>query len=111
VLSNVVGNAVVHGAPDRTVEVGWRGEGDAVVVEVANEGPPIPANELQTIFDPFHRATRGGGPAGLGLGLFIARAIVAAHGGRIDVRSAEGERTVFTIRLPRAGPINGRAGT
>jgi phosphoserine phosphatase RsbU/P len=80
----------------------WRGEPEAVVVEVANQGNPIPPEILPRIFDPFRRgeAARSGKGDGLGLGLFIARSLVSAHGGRLDVRS-EGGETVFFLRLPR----------
>jgi signal transduction histidine kinase len=103
VLANLVSNALDYSPPDTAVDLAWREEGDAVAVEIANDGPPIPPDVLPRLFEPFRRAERqrAGGKDGLGLGLFIARAIVAAHGGRIDARSAPGERTLFTVRLPR----------
>lgn len=99
-LTNLVSNALQHGPEDQPVHVRWRGLAREVVLEVANAGRPIPPEIVPRLFEPFQRgddARRGG----LGLGLFIARAIVAAHGGRIEVRSGEPEGTVFSVRLPR----------
>jgi signal transduction histidine kinase len=84
------------------VELSWRAEGERAAIRVANEGNPIPAEILPTVFEPFRRGelVRPGGKDGLGLGLFIARSIAKAHGGTLEVRSAPGERTVFTLALP-----------
>ena len=73
-----------------------------MVVEVTNEGQPIPADVLPSIFEPFRRASsREKSKTGnLGLGLYIAQQIVLAHGGTLGVRSAE-HTTTFTMRLPR----------
>jgi signal transduction histidine kinase len=64
---------------------------------------------MPALFEPFRRGSdeRTLRRKGLGLGLFIARQIVHAHGGVLDVRSAEGAGTVFTVRLPRGGPVSG----
>ncbi len=103
VLANIVSNAVDYSPPGTAVDVAWRNDGETVVLEIANDGPPIPPEVLPRLFEPFRRAERqrAGGKDGLGLGLFIASAIVAAHGGSIEARSAPGERTTFTVRLPR----------
>jgi phosphoserine phosphatase RsbU/P len=69
-----------------------------------NEGLPIPAEVLPTIFGPFRRGNVLKRSESLGLGLFIAREIVRAHGGKIDVSSADPEGTTFTVLLPRAAP-------
>ena len=82
------------------------GEGDAVVMKVSNAGVPIPSDALQTIFEPLVQAPNASSEAhersktSLGLGLFIVREIVLAHGGTISAASIE-TGTVFTIRLPR----------
>jgi PAS domain S-box-containing protein len=104
-LANLVSNALEHGAPDAPVDVSWRGGADHVAVEVSNAGAAIPPDLLPRIFDAFRsgRREQGARGGGLGLGLFIARAIAVAHGGAIDVRSREGE-TTFTLRLPRTVP-------
>jgi signal transduction histidine kinase len=105
VVSNLVGNAIQHGTPGKPIDVRVSDEGDDVLLTVHNEGVPIPADVLPVIFDPFRQ---GIGPArvkgkseSLGLGLFIAREIVRAHGGEISAQSAEGEGTTFSVRLPR----------
>ncbi|MBS1152255.1 MAG: hypothetical protein H6Q89_3953, partial [Myxococcaceae bacterium] len=102
-LSNLIGNAVQHGAQETPIEVRVRGEGPDVFVEVHNQGVPIPAEVIRTIFDPF----RSGSPtpgSGLGLGLYIVREIIAAHGGEIEVHSSNGAGTTFRVRLPRTPP-------
>lgn len=104
-LSNLLGNAVQYAAPDSPVRVNAREDGSHVVVEVANDGAPIPPELLPHLFEPFHRAKgRATAVSGnLGLGLFIAREIVTSHSGTIEARS-EGGRTTFEVRLPRGSP-------
>jgi len=100
VVSNLVGNAIQHG--DGTpVTLTAEEEGDAVILAVHNAGAPIPPDVMPSIFDPL---TRGGGEGGghsIGLGLFIVRAIVSAHGGEVRVRSSSNDGTTFTARLPK----------
>jgi signal transduction histidine kinase len=103
-LTNLVGNAVQHGAHGKPIRVSGRGAGDEVTFSVLNEGPPIPAEQQAAIFQEGH--TVGARHAGVdrrhqGLGLYIVERIVAAHGGGVSVRSSEEEGTIFTIRLPR----------
>ncbi len=99
-VSNLIANAVQHGAPATPVTVRTSAEGAGVVVEVHNEGPKIPPDRVASLFDPFSRlGGRHGNVAGLGLGLYIAQQIVAAHGGEITVRSDDG--TTFRVWLPR----------
>jgi signal transduction histidine kinase len=99
-LSNVVGNAVEHAHAASKVIVDVRESEDGVSADVMNEGMPIPANLLEQIFEPFRKGEPEGRPAGnLGLGLYVAREIVSAHGGHITVRT--GTRTTFTIALPK----------
>jgi serine/threonine protein kinase len=106
VVSNLVSNALEHGQPGEPIDVVVRPEGDAVVFRIHNTGPPVPPESLPGIFDPFSRAVdgrpaRAPGGASMGLGLYITREIVAAHGGDIEVRSSSAEGTTFTVRLPR----------
>ena len=103
VVSNLVGNAIAYGKADGAVSVVLRDEGDSVTLSVHNEGPAIPAEVLPAIFDPFRRQARrtSRNSDGLGLGLFICRELVAAHGGEISVQSTDGAGTTFTVRLPR----------
>ena len=89
VLSNLIGNAVVHSEPARPVTVTAGADALRVWVEVHNEGKPIPQELLSMLFMPFRRGEREGrSPAGLGLGLYISHEVILGHGGRIEVRSA-----------------------
>jgi PAS domain S-box-containing protein len=113
ILSNLLVNAVQHGGAD-VVRLQLYDAIDEVVIEVNNRGAPIPKDVLPMLFDPFRRgkgATRDivGGAAGLGLGLYIAKELVGAHGGRIEVRSTAEEGTTFVVRLPRGMPPHANA--
>jgi signal transduction histidine kinase len=106
VLSNLLGNAVAHGAVDTPVRVVIDGTGDEVSIAVHNHGVPIPGRLIPRIFDPMkRRQANGRRPASaggqLGLGLYIANQIVAGHHGRIDVESSASGGTTFTVRMPR----------
>jgi signal transduction histidine kinase len=110
VVSNLLGNAVQHAAADAgPIDVSAEEDGPGVRVAVRNGGPPIPADALPTIFDPLVRADAPGPggrarprrPGSLGLGLYIAREVAAAHGGTIGVESSAEAGTTFTVRLPR----------
>ncbi|WNG57511.1 PAS domain S-box protein [Archangium gephyra] len=101
-LGNLLSNALTHGAEGAPIQVRVNGEDAQVVLEVANQGIPIPPELLPRIFEPFTRASREGNALkGVGLGLFIVYEIVAAHGGHIDVSSSAEAGTVFRVRLPR----------
>jgi signal transduction histidine kinase len=105
-VGNLISNAVQHGEESSPVTVEVRGESQQVVIAVHNGGAAIPADQLNGIFKPMKaRAAPGrradGPTGGLGLGLYIAERIVAAHEGRIDVDSSSARGTTFTIRLPR----------
>jgi signal transduction histidine kinase len=106
VVSNLVQNALEHGAKHRPVAVSVIGENGDVVLTVHNEGPPIPRSAQQRMFEPMVKAQdiTGGQQTspGLGLGLYIARSIVHAHRGSIDVESSESTGTTFTVRLPKS---------
>jgi signal transduction histidine kinase len=105
VVSNLVGNALSHGAQDQAVRVALRAENGRVVLTVHNGGPPIPSTLREVLFDPFRRGsdqTPRGGTSGLGLGLYISRELVLAHGGNIKLESSEKDGTTFTVSLPRA---------
>lgn len=105
VFSNLLGNAVQHGARGAPITVTLDGADDGLMFRVHNSGRPIAAEALPFIFNPMGRysslsADDHGPNASLGLGLFIAAAIVAAHGGRIDVSSDERAGTQFSVQLP-----------
>jgi PAS domain S-box-containing protein len=99
-IGNLTSNAVQHGKPGTPVHLRLTGDAQRVAVEVQNEGA-IPPDVLPHIFEPFrsghHHGARG---QGLGLGLFIARAIAVGHGGALEVDSGN-ERTTFRLVLPR----------
>ncbi|WP_375771520.1 PAS domain S-box protein [Archangium gephyra] len=103
VIGNLVKNALDYSPEGTPVRLLLHDEGESVVLEVNNAGPPIPAELLPTIFEPFRRLTRDSPhPAsGLGLGLYIVEQIVRGHGGTLSVRSTAEEGTTFTVRLPR----------
>jgi signal transduction histidine kinase len=105
-VSNLLGNAIQHGASDGPVDLSVAGEVDEVVIAVHNGGAPIPPDAVATIFDPLVRGStpelqRQRRPGSIGLGLYIARAVATAHGGTIDVTSTAGAGTTLTVRLPR----------
>lgn len=99
VLLNVALNAREAMKGGGRLAIHARREGGEAVVEVADSGPGMPPEDLRRIFEPFYSRRFGG----TGLGLPIARRIVAAHGGRIDVESAVGHGTRVLIRLPVSG--------
>jgi signal transduction histidine kinase len=103
VLSNVIGNAIQHGeaAP---VEVRVEGETGRVRVKVHNRGAPIDPSVLPHVFEAFRLAgaTSTRARQGLGLGLFVARHAVEAHGGSIAIQSPDGDGTTVTVELPRS---------
>jgi sigma-B regulation protein RsbU (phosphoserine phosphatase) len=99
-VSNLIGNALTHGAPDQAVRVGAKTEGGELTLWVANAGEPIPPAAMEKLFEPFFRGNVRDSRQGLGLGLHIASQIAQAHGGRIDVTSTPDEtKFVFTMPL------------
>ncbi|MDB5611142.1 MAG: hypothetical protein JWP25_8042 [Bradyrhizobium sp.] len=99
-VSNLIGNALTHGAPGKPVRVGARTEGGIFELWVANEGDPIPEPAMDKLFEPFFRGDVRDSRQGLGLGLHIASQIAQAHSGRITVASTPEEtRFVFTMSL------------
>ena len=98
-FSNLLGNAVVHGAADHPIRV-RAATGDGVFeLSVANAGEPIPEAAMERLFQPFHRVEVRPNMQGLGLGLYIASEIARAHCGTLIVSSEAGE-TRFTLRMP-----------
>jgi PAS domain S-box-containing protein len=107
VFSNLIGNALHYGAVSAPVVVSARTTRGAVEIDVHNVGDPIPEVLRAQIFDPFRRGereSRRSQTQGLGLGLYISREIVRAHGGDIDVSSSPSAGTTFCVRLPRQTP-------
>lgn len=102
VFYNLVENALKFTSGGQSVEVRALEDGRAIVVEVADSGPGIPADDLQRIFEELYRGANARGTEGSGLGLALVRRIIALHGGQIQVRSNQEDPrgTVFTVRLP-----------
>lgn len=103
VLANLLVNAAKYGEPGGTITVDiTRSRGEARVT-VSNRGPGIPAHELSRVFERFERGRRTRkGQSGLGLGLYIAKQLIEAQGGRIWAKSAPGVITQLTFTLPLA---------
>jgi two-component system CheB/CheR fusion protein len=101
VLVNVLNNALIYAPGSERIEIRLRTEAEQAVVEVQDRGPGIPAASIADIFSRFVRLEQGPtSRSGLGLGLFIAREIMTAHGGTIEAKSAVGEGTTIVMRLP-----------
>ena len=104
-ISNIARNATEHAAPGTGVVVKAHAEDADAVVEIINQGEPIPDDVLPFLFEPFHRSKqqRKSTTGNLGLGLYIAKQIVSAGGGTVAAHSAAGT-TTFLMRLPRHPP-------
>jgi signal transduction histidine kinase len=100
VVSNLLGNALTHGRASSPITITALADTQDLVLQVWNAGEPIPAENLETIFEPFSRPAGGNSHEGLGLGLHICAAIVRAHEGRISVTSTKAEGTEITARFP-----------
>ncbi len=108
-LTNLVCNAVEHGAPGTSVSVELSGNQSDIAIRIHNRGTAISTDRLDGLFNPMklsaasHRPSSHGPTGSLGLGLYIAERIVHAHGGRIEVASSEELGTTFMVHLPRSG--------
>jgi signal transduction histidine kinase len=106
VVINLAANALRYGSRPGLVTIIVYGRPDDVVVEVHNQGEPIAAEDFAALLDPRDpRVTKRKAEArGSGLGLYLVRAIVKGHGGRLELRSSPAEGTTFSAILPRARP-------
>jgi signal transduction histidine kinase len=102
VVTNLLSNALKYGrgAP---VELRVRAEEGYAVLDVVDHGIGIPPEQQARIFGRFERAVPPRSYGGLGLGLWIVRSMVEAHGGKVAVESAPGRGSTFTVKLPRDG--------
>ncbi|HET7753463.1 MAG TPA: HAMP domain-containing sensor histidine kinase [Anaeromyxobacteraceae bacterium] len=103
VVTNLVSNAVKY-APGSPLQVRTSEADGVALIEVRDAGPGIPGSLRSRLFQPYQRASSVEGVGGLGLGLYIVREIVVAHGGEVRVESGEGQGTTFVVSLPRAEP-------
>ncbi|MBA3413829.1 MAG: cell wall metabolism sensor histidine kinase WalK, partial [Chloroflexia bacterium] len=112
VVTNLVGNAIKYSPDGGRVTLRLRRDGDDVLLSVGDQGIGIPEDLLERVFEPYVRAAAAGetGIVGTGLGLPIARELVALHGGRIWAESRPGAGATLTVRLPIAGPDGGDRG-
>lgn len=102
ILANLLGNAARYSPDKRLVTVKLTRERDTLILRVADQGIGIQPEDLPTVFEPFKRGSNVGSIAGTGLGLSIVKQSVELHGGTIEVESALGYGSMFTIRLPAA---------
>lgn len=106
-LGNLVANAVNYGAPDHPIAIATQGHSERFEISVHNMGPPIPAELVPHLFEPMVRGNKASGQRGVGLGLYIVRAIATAHGGSVQVRSSPESGTTFVLSLPAAPAASG----
>ncbi len=107
VVSNLLGNAIQYGASNTPVGLSVTGGATEVVINVHNEGDPIPPERLSSLFQPMARRpghVTAWRPGSIGLGLYIVCEIVTAHAGSVKVKSTREGGTDFTVRLPRQPP-------
>jgi signal transduction histidine kinase len=103
VLANLVDNAVKYTPGGGAVTLRARAANGEVALEVEDNGPGVPAEDLPRIWDRLYRGDRSRSERGLGLGLSLVRAIVQAHNGRAEVTSSPGHGARFSVMLPSAG--------
>jgi two-component system sensor histidine kinase/response regulator len=101
-FQNLLGNAIKFCKPGDSVTVTSRTHGSAAQIEIADSGPGIAPVDLPHIFDPYYSASDKHKKTGTGLGLYIAKGIVEAHGGQILCSSEPGVGTTFNVTLPLA---------
>lgn len=107
VLLNLGENAIKYTPPGTEINIAVHGTPDLVEFAVTDNGPGIPPEEQQRLFEKFYRADRSGSVPGTGIGLTISKGLVEAHGGRMWVESAPGEGTTFRFTIPRAKETSG----
>lgn len=111
VLSNLIDNAIKYSNEGGMVAVGASTEGDFVKITVQDHGIGMPASVISNLFHKFYRSHRSRETvAGTGIGLYISKAIVESHGGKIEVRSTEGEGSTFDFTLPIYSTVKDKLG-
>jgi len=107
VFLNLLANAIEHAPASQTIEVEVRRSRRRAEIEIRDHGPGIASEDLRTMFEAYTRLGQPHRGSGLGLGLYVAREIVNAHGGEIEATSVVGTGTVLTVQLPFAGRAAG----
>jgi two-component system CheB/CheR fusion protein len=102
---NFVQNALKYSPPDSTLRVRLDRRGDQAAISVIDAGPGIAAGDESFVFDKYRRTASARGKEGLGLGLYISRKIIEAHGGEIGLESTPGKGATFFVRLPRIAAV------
>jgi signal transduction histidine kinase len=102
-LFNIMENAFKYSKPEGEVRVAIRGGGDRTIIAVADDGQGVDKDDLPHIFERFYRSRKAGKEEGTGVGLAVARELVAAQGGTIEVESTPGKGSTFTIVFREAG--------
>jgi signal transduction histidine kinase len=111
VFLNLLGNAMEHAAGSGPIYVTIKASDGLAEVAVRDRGPGVAAKDIRTMFDAYTRLGQPHRAPGLGLGLYVAREIVTAHGGEIEATSRIDRGTVMTVRLPLASRRQGKART
>jgi len=104
-LMNLLDNACKYSGESKKVEISLYPEGSSVILEVRDYGRGIPASEQKKVFEEFYRATNTGVESGTGLGLYLVRRTVEAHGGSVELESKEGIGSCFRLIFPARSPM------
>lgn len=106
VLQNLLQNAIKYSPDGGTIQLGLEQEGEQARISVTDQGVGIPSNALPQLFSRFFRAENPEGRriSGIGLGLYVVKEIVTLHGGKVEVKSTEGQGSTFTVSLPALQP-------
>src|SRR5262249_6788571 len=99
-FSNLLSNAVKYSPGGGAIEVEAGMRADEIVVAVADRGIGIPASDLERLFERYHRGSNVSGIVGTGVGLYLVKMVADLHHGRVEVQSAEGAGSRFTVHLP-----------
>lgn len=99
-FSNLLSNAVKYSPGGGAIEVEAEMRVDEIVVAVADRGIGVPANDLERLFERYHRGSNVSGIVGTGVGLYLVKMVADLHRGRVEVTSAEGAGSRFTVHLP-----------
>ena len=102
IFNNLLTNALKYSSPETPVRIRAQRQGEMVEVSVSDRGRGITAEDAAHLFEQFYRATGEHGPEGIGLGLYITKRLVEAHGGHIWVESEVGQGSTFSFTLPVA---------